>query len=277
MPLQPDADELAYRRLHTQPSLGRYREGYEAARAAQDDFAARFYLRLLPPSEQKIRTALAAADREIAAGRTQEALVHLVPVSAAGPEDQLLSLKVAALQAWFGQDKEYAETCARALDFAKSTSVPATAERAAKVCCLRPMQDSSRQQSSLALARQAVTLGKADPFLPWFQMTLGMAEYRSGNDATADQALRAAAEAGKNNPYLTDLAAFYRAMSLFRQGKADEARKLALAAAATMKPLPKDDNNPLAGNAGHDDLILWLAYKEAKALIELDAAPSKGK
>ena len=62
-------------------------------------------------------------------------------------------------------------------------------------------------------------------------------------------------------------------MSLFRQGKEDEARKLAIAAAATMKPLPKDENNPLAGDANHDDLILWLAYKEAKAMIQFDAAP----
>ncbi len=33
--------------------------------------------------------------------------------------------------------------------------------------------------------------------------------------------------------------AFFRAMSLFRQGKKDEARKLAIAAAAKMKPLRK--------------------------------------
>jgi WD40 repeat protein/serine/threonine protein kinase len=275
--LIPDAEELAYRRLHTQPNLGRYRESYEAARAADDDFAARFYLNLLPPPEQKMLTLLAAADREIAAGRTQDALPHLVSVSTANPEDTILSMKVAALQAWFGQDKEYAETCASAIEFAKSTSVPATAERAAKICCLRPAPDSSRRDSALALARQAVKLGKADPFLPWFQMTLAMAEYRGGDDASTRQALRAAAEAGKNDPYLTNLAAFYRAMSLSQQGKADEARKLLLAAAAKMKPLPKDDRNPLAGDAGHDDLILWLAYKEAKALIELDAVPSKRK
>jgi hypothetical protein len=45
--LKPDEEELAYRRLHTRPNPGRYREGYEAARAAKDEFAARFYLQLL--------------------------------------------------------------------------------------------------------------------------------------------------------------------------------------------------------------------------------------
>jgi hypothetical protein len=30
----------------------------------------------------------------------------------------------------------------------------------------------------------------------------------------------------------------------------------------------------MAGDAGHDDLILWLAYKEAKAMIHFDTAPA---
>ena len=74
--------------------------------------------------------------------------------------------------------------------------------------------------------------------------------------------------------FVTGTAAFYRAMSLFRQGKNDEARKLATEAAAKMKPLPADEQNPMAGGADHDDLILWLAYKEAKALIGFDAPPA---
>ena len=112
VPLQPDEEELAYRRLHTQPNLWRYREGYEAARAEKDDFAARFYLNLLPPDEQKVLEAQAAADREIAAGHTRNALAYLVVASTAKPEDTSLALRVASLQAWFGQDKELADTCA---------------------------------------------------------------------------------------------------------------------------------------------------------------------
>ena len=53
----------------------------------------------------------------------------------------------------------------------------------------------------------------------------------------------------------------------------DELRKLALAALAKMKPLPKDERNPLSGGAEHNDLIQWLAYKEAKAMIMFDAVP----
>jgi hypothetical protein len=78
---------------------------------------------------------------------------------------------------------------------------------------------------------------------------------------------------GKSPPVVAGTSAFYRAMSLFRQGKNDEARALALAAAVKMKPLPADEQNPLAGGATADDLILWLAYREAKALIAFDSAP----
>jgi hypothetical protein len=183
-------------------------------------------------------------------------------------------LAAAAHQAWCGQEKELAATCGHALELAKDSNDPITTERVAKACNLRPTGDASRLAASLLLARKAVERGKSHQALPWFQVALGMAEYRSGHLAEADAALSAAIAGGKGNAHITGTGAFYLAMSLFRQGKPDEARQLANAAAAKMKPLPKDEKNPLADNAGHNDLILWLAYKEAKALIGFDATPA---
>jgi WD40 repeat protein len=271
VPLQPDEEELSYRLVHTQPNLWRYREGYEAARAAQDDFAARFYLNLLPLPEQNIFKAQAAADQEIAAGRTPDALVYLVMVAAASADDTSLALRLAYLQAWFGQDKELADTCGRALESAKSTFDPVKWGHLARVCSLRPTLDPTRLQTALALARKAEELRKKDFNL---QLTVGMAEYGSGHFLQADAALSAAATGAKYNPQVAGTATFYRAMSLFRQGKEDEARKLASGAAAQMKPLPKEEKNPLAGGASLDDLLLWLAYKEAKDLIKFEPAPA---
>jgi hypothetical protein len=34
-----------------------------------------------------------------------------------------------------------------------------------------------------------------------------------------------------------------------------------------MKPFPADDQNPLADKADHDDLVLWMACREARALL----------
>jgi serine/threonine-protein kinase len=183
----------------------------------------------------------------------------------------LAYLRLAARQAWFGQDKELAATCARALEAAKDTNDPHTVDLVAKACSLR-QSDARTHEAPLVLGRRAVELGKGHPLLVYFQLDLGMAEYRSGHYAAADAALLPVERLGISTFNASGIAAFYRAMSLFRQGKPDEARKLALAAAATMKPLPKDEQNPLANNATHDDLILWLAYKEAKALIKFDPA-----
>jgi tetratricopeptide (TPR) repeat protein len=177
-------------------------------------------------------------------------------------------LAVAGQEAWLGQEQEWAATCDRALSLAQDIKNPIVAERVAKSCSLRPSHDKRRQAATLLLARRAVELGKGHSYFPFFQMALGMAEYRSGHFAEADAALSAAMEAGKHIGVIPATSGFYRALSLFRQGKQDQARQLATQAAAKMKPLPRDARDLSAG--GHDDLILWLAYKEAKAMIQFD-------
>ena len=178
-------------------------------------------------------------------------------------------LNTAAQQAWFGQDRELAATCDRTLRFLKDTKTPALAERAAKICSLRPLDDKIHE-AALVLARRAVELGKGQVALhPYLQMALGMAEYRSGNYAAADAALLAASQLGRDKYHVSCTTAFYQALSLFRQGKEVEAQRLAAEALARMRPLPADEKNPLAGGANADDLILWVAYKEAKELLKL--------
>ena len=88
-----------------------------------------------------------------------------------------LSLTSAAKQAWLGQEKEYSATCDRVLEVAKDTKDPTKAERAAKICSLRPSDDKTHE-AALVLARRAVELGKGHGLLVYFQMALGMAEYR---------------------------------------------------------------------------------------------------
>jgi eukaryotic-like serine/threonine-protein kinase len=184
-------------------------------------------------------------------------------------------LTLAAQQAWLGQEQEWAATCERGLSLARDTTIATLADKVAKMCSLRPSND-KRRRAALLLARRAVELGKGHQYLAYFQMALGMAEYRSGYFAEADAALLAAMEAGKHEPRIAGTSAFYRALSLFRQGKPDAARQLATQAAAKMKPLPKDAKNPLAGGYDDGDLILWLAYREAKDAIKFDEKSEAG-
>lgn len=167
-----------------------------------------------------------------------------------------------------GQDERYAATRRRFLAFARGTGDAGTAARAARACALRPSTDPAELGAVLALGRRAVAINKGE----WELLALGMAEYRSGHFAAADEALLATAKAGKDT-VVAGIAAFYRAMSLFRQGKKDEARELATAA-ARVKPLPRDERNPLRDGATPDDLVLWLAYKEARATTGFDPPPA---
>jgi serine/threonine protein kinase len=196
------------------------------------------------------------------AGRWQDALQLKADYARWDPKD--LNAELLVVQAWFDRDADYAASCRRLLKFAEGTMVPTTAERAAKACLLRPTTDRSVLESAHALARRSVELGAEHQFFGWFQLALGMAEFRLGNYRAADKALSAAERMAPIN------SGFFRAMSLYRQGKAIEARRLFDTTAARMRSLPDDEQNPLASGASGDDMIVWLAYREAAAMLGIE-------
>ena len=120
----------------------------------------------------------------------------------------------------------------------------------------------------LALGQQAVELNKGEREL----MALGMAEFRNGHFNAADEAVLSAAQGGQD-VNVARISAFYLAMSLFQRGRKDEARDVAAKVVTGMKPLPADERDIMAGTeAISDRLIQWLAYKEARAMIQIDAS-----
>jgi tetratricopeptide (TPR) repeat protein len=253
-------------------------KGYQGMKEREKTIPPQGKVRLTEAVERLVQLYQTTARKDEAA-KWQTQLRKLKQQALPGDTSRLLQsgappmLQAAALQAWLGQNKELAATRARALEVARDTKDPTTAERVAKICSLS-RADARTHEAALVLARRAVELGKGHGYMVYFRMALGMAEYRSGHYPAADAALLTASKLGARNSYVSGTTAFYRAMSLFRQGKEAEARKLAAEAAARMKPLPTDEKAPLAAGANADDLILWLAYKEAKALIRFDAAPA---
>lgn len=205
----------------------------------------------------------------VALGRTAEAIPHLVAAWERSPHDTLLLLEIVALQSWFGQGQAVHATCQKAISLAKDSADPTTAERTAKVCCLRGGADAAQIEAALALAEKSVRLGGDHPSMGFFQMARGMAQYRAGQYADASETLKPLAETSPTDSFLSLTSAFYRAMALYRCGQEAQAQELASQAVTNMKPLPADEQNPLTGNANHDDLILWLSYKEAASFIEL--------
>jgi Tol biopolymer transport system component len=204
-------------------------------------------------------------------GRNKEAIALQAKACEVNPRDTAASLTLATWQTWFGQDADYEATRRRLVQQAEGTDEAGTAERAAKAYCLRASTDAAMLAKALNLAQRGVELGKSTWLLPWYQLGLGLAEYRNGQYAAAEQTLTAAEQTVGKYPQIQATMRLYRAMSLLRQNRPEDARKLFSQAEAEMPPLPQGERKPLA-DGGHDVLICWLAYKEAKSLLNEPAA-----
>jgi tetratricopeptide (TPR) repeat protein len=225
-----------------------------------------FLQKLGPEHPDTLRAMAIVAYSYCAFGRGREAVAIMARAAEADPKDSLAWLRLASFQTWFGVDADYEATRRRVVQQAEGTDLAWTAERAARVYCLRPSTDTALLAKALSLARRGVELGKNDPFLPWYQLALGIAEYRNGQYAAAEGTLAVPEQMAVGDDYLQGTARLFRAMSLFRLDRLEEARRLVSQAEAQMPPLPKDESKPMV--VSHDNLIWWLAYKEAKALIE---------
>jgi hypothetical protein len=157
---QPDEEELAYRRSLMQPNYRHYREGYEAARAADDDFAARFYLNLLPPSELTPLAEPILTPQFARLLLREDVLAALKAKPAAYPKIQAACLKLA--ETW----SESASDC----------------NKAAWPMVRDPGKPDETYRRGLRLAEEACRL---EPENGAFLSTLGVAQYRTGLMAEA--------------------------------------------------------------------------------------------
>jgi tetratricopeptide (TPR) repeat protein len=210
------------------------------------------------------------ADALVAQGKLAEAVALLAQACELNPKDTDASLTLATWQTWFGQEADYEATRRRLVQQAQGTDKAGAAERAAKACCIRPSTDTALLTNALNLAQRAVELGKNNSLLPWYQLGLGLAQYRNSQYAAAERSLTIAEQTvGEQNRDIQAIARLFRAMSLSRQNRQDEARKLFDQAESQMPPYPQDEQKPLADGkpVSHDYLICWLAYKEAKSVL----------
>ena len=228
-----------------------------------------------PEHTRTLRAMNNLADSYYEAGRNGEAIALLAKSCRLDPKNTDASLTLAVWQTWSGQDADYEATRRRLLRQAEGTDQATTAERAAKVACLRPSTEAALRTKALSFAQRAFELGKGDPQLPWFYLALGLAQYRNGQYAAAERTLTIAEQTAADQQDIPGVARLYRAMSLFREDKLEEARKLLTQAEGQMPPFPKDETKPISDGrlASHDKMICWLAYKEAKALIKAPSAP----
>jgi tetratricopeptide (TPR) repeat protein len=207
------------------------------------------------------------------AGRDSEAISLLKEAYGLALNDAGAGLTLAVWQAWLRQDADCESTCRRVVEKAEDTDQGLTADYAARACCLRPWTNAALLAKGLVLARRAVELGGTNSWLPHYRLALGLADYRNGLYAEAERNL-VLVEQTIREPEMLDTARLFRAMSLFRQNQTENARRLFQQTEAQMVPLPQDERKVQADGKQVDNalLILWLADKEAKALM---AAPPR--
>ncbi|RBP36069.1 non-specific serine/threonine protein kinase/serine/threonine-protein kinase [Roseimicrobium gellanilyticum] len=259
-------------------SLGRHEEAAKQLEASVPDSRKVLGNRHLDTS----RAISALAESFIKTGRYGDAFDLLNELEFEGSGFTFYAMKLRAMIAWSASGSDRAKFHQRLLQWVADTKSGYNAERAARLICLYPIDDLSMREEILAQARNAVNPRENNKgHWPRYQMTLGMAEYRSGNYPAAEAALTAAVETASDvlngqGSSVAMGASYYRVMCLFQQDRQPEAHELFTTTEAKMKPLPPEGKISLLDvDIHYDDIVLWLAYKEARAMLQTTATPTK--
>ncbi len=229
----------------------------------------------LPPSAESVDTLLGLLGNPWPRGQlaqTEPLLAKLLEMAKQVPPsvestDLIFyeAMRLAALEVWFGRQPEHAVLCRQLIEWAACQPKLTPKGRAAAVANLRPLADLQLQATALDLARQAAE-GATQPWRGWYQLTLGVAEYRNGHYPEASCVLTAVEVSGSGEARYecrTATARFFRAMLLFRQGQETAARQLF---SETERKIPPPPAAAVEG-ADYDELMRWLACKEARELL----------
>ncbi len=217
----------------------------------------------------KLATMKTLANCYCAAGRSREAIATLQEISDSYPNDADAWLTLAAWQAWFNEKSGFEATRTRIIQAANETDDAGAMEAAAKAWCLEPATNEILLAKAMELAELAVECRKKTPSLPWYQLSLGMVQYRNHQYEDAARNLALAEYGGSQLPDVPPVARFYHALCLYAQNRIPEARQLFEQTRAQMVPYPQDPNKPVVDGttASHDVIITWLAYREAKSVL----------
>jgi tetratricopeptide (TPR) repeat protein len=190
-------------------------------------------------------------------------------------EDHIFYFFLAAILAAKGDQQGYRQHCQEIIvRFARTTDADLVADRMAKSCLLLPAPGVDLDEAS-RLADTAVARGQQSEYLPWFQLTKALAEYRQGHFARAiEWANKVLACAGR----LADRDATAWLVVAMAQGQLNE-RKAAPFALNKAKEivnakLPKLDSGDL-GQLWPDRLIIDTLAREAESLMESES-PTPG-
>jgi tetratricopeptide (TPR) repeat protein len=199
-------------------------------------------------------------------GRWQEAAADFSKVIALAPDDHYDYELLAALLVQSGDQAAYQRLCASILARFGDSSNPTIAERMAKSCLLTTYSGADLTAVS-KMADAAITKNKSNLFL---QLTKGLAEYRQGHFASAEEHLQIAL--GGRNPYLNAGAELVLSMAQYQLKQSDQARaSLDKGAELVDSKMPKIDQGEIGDDWWNDWIINRALLREARELIGVPA------
>ena len=202
------------------------------------------------------------------------------------PDDPFGATRTAALLGWVGRRKEHRELSGRALKSLSASDDADAFHLAAESFLLIPSSDEELRGLAAEAARTAVKKVFHPAARPWGDVTTGMSEFRQGDFVKAEEIFTKVCNIGgynNNSRQRFTIALFWRSMASHKLGKYNEARADFERAKSRMKPQKIPSRDKLKAVAFyHNPLKIWLAYEEAKALLdppgeESDATTSDGK
>lgn len=211
-----------------------------------------------------------------AEGRHAEAIAAFERVKVEQPESiaSIHGLKIAVVHAELGDPVAHEAHCRWLMDRYRNPETSSDADRAVKGYLLLPAaRDPELLAQALKLARfatdHAEASGEAD-LLSWFQITRGLAEYRTGGFAEAEK--WTAKATNDESPYIRSLALACHAMAAHRAGMPDAARASLAAARALVDAMPKLGTATYA-KEWTDTLVAKMTLAEASLVLANGDAP----
>lgn len=195
---------------------------------------------------------------------------------AENPEDTILAIRLAANQVCLEDQKGYERTCRLMLNWAADTKDSTAAERVAKVASIGKLTDAESRAQAYHLAKRSIELvGDNLEYKGWAYLAAGMTAFRAGKHEDANKFLQtlkdAAGKTDRISPTCLVTGECYRAMARSQLAKSPAERANAVTilemASELMPAHTKNEDRIQINGTNHDDLIIWLAYREARALL----------
>ena len=222
---------------------------------------------------EEVRRRLGLPTEFTGENRVDRLLASQIAYNTAWPDDSDGTFFLLNMLAWFERVGERASLGHRALD---RLTIPGDSDEArahsriARGCLIVPIDDNILLEKAVLAVRLSMEQGgDSDGQLHNFQNTLGMAEYRLGNYAAADEVFSAVVDFDPDGKMMGNVARLFRSMTRHQLGRHDEARADLETVEERILPLPPQDELPFIHGA--PPISVALVYQEAKALLVADS------